>query len=260
MIGIGIFSWFSYVLPIQERLRLIKDAGFDATSLWWEGEDRHIQPDLARKTGLQIDNIHTPVATCSDLLWLDGASGEDYKDIIISCVEDCRTHEIPTAVIHLTSFEGNTAVTDTGLRRIGEIIDVAEQRNVRLAFENLSNLDHIAAVFGRFPSPYIGFCYDSGHENLNPDQDCLALFGDRLFALHINDNIGDGDIHILPFDGTVDWNAKMQKLKSCKDACYLTLEVGYCWNHEKCAIYRNLSAKEYLRLAYKKATDLLKLP
>ena len=259
MIGIGMFSWFSYVLPIRERLQLIKSAGFDATSLWWEGEDKHTQPDIAREIGLQIDNIHTPVNE-HNLLWLDGVDGEDYKNILISCVEDCRTHAIPTAVIHLTSFEGNTAVTDIGLTRIGEIIEIAQQKNVKLAFENLTALEHLTAVFERFTSPYIGFCYDSGHENYkHPSRDCLALYGNKLLALHINDNVGDGDIHMLPFDGTVDWNTKMQKLKQCKDVDYLTLEVGFCWNHEKCAVYRGLSAKEYLQLAHAKAVELLKL-
>jgi len=37
-------SWFSYDLPIGERLQLIKDAGFDATGLWWDGEDKHMLP------------------------------------------------------------------------------------------------------------------------------------------------------------------------------------------------------------------------
>lgn len=38
MKGLSIFSWFSYPLPLQERLELIKNAGFDATALWWGDE------------------------------------------------------------------------------------------------------------------------------------------------------------------------------------------------------------------------------
>lgn len=55
---LGIFSWFSYSLDIEERLRMIKQAGFDATSLWWGDENKHYQPEMARKLGLEIDNIH----------------------------------------------------------------------------------------------------------------------------------------------------------------------------------------------------------
>ena len=259
MLGIGMFSWFGYDLPIQKRLELIKDAGFDATGLWWHGEDKHKQPNMVRKIGLKIDNIHTPFSEPSQL-WLDGIDGEDYQNMLISCIEDCETHDISTAVIHLTSFKENVGVTDIGLKRIGKIIDVAEKRSVKLAFENIATLEHLTCVFMNFASPYIGFCYDSGHENWNhPNQDCLALYGDKLLAVHINDNFGDGDTHMLPFDGTVNWEDKMLKLKLCKDIDYFTLEVAFSRDHEKCLIYANLSAEEYLGLAYKKAVQLLSM-
>ena len=64
MKGLSIFSWFSYPLPLQKRLELIKNAGFDATSLWWgdEFEDKNHQPEMARRLGLEIDYVHAPVA------------------------------------------------------------------------------------------------------------------------------------------------------------------------------------------------------
>ena len=260
MSDIGIFSWFSYDLPIIERLQLIKDAGFDATSLWWQGDEKHKEPDLARRIGLKIDNIHAPFND-PNRLWLDGMDGDDYQNVLISCVEDCRVHGISTAVIHLTSFKENVAVTNTGLKRIGKIIDIAEKKQIKLAFENIATLDSLNSVFNYFPSSNIGFCWDSGHENWNhPDQDCLALYGDRLFALHINDNYGDGDTHILPYDGTIDWDVKMKKLKQCREVDYFTLEVDFNRKHEKCIkMYGKLSAKEYLGLAFSKAKKLLKM-
>jgi len=32
---ITIYDWFGYELPIKERYRLIKEAGFDGVLLWW---------------------------------------------------------------------------------------------------------------------------------------------------------------------------------------------------------------------------------
>lgn len=61
MPGLGIFSWFSYQLPIQVRLEFIKNVGFNATSLWWgdePNEDKNSQPELARRIGLEI--VSTP--------------------------------------------------------------------------------------------------------------------------------------------------------------------------------------------------------
>jgi sugar phosphate isomerase/epimerase len=259
MLGIGMFSWFSYDLPILERLTLIKEAGFTATGLWWSGDNKDEQPEMARKIGLQIDNIHTPFVE-PNRLWLDGAAGDDYQNTLISCVEDCSVHEIPVAVIHLTPFQDEAPVTDIGLKRIAKIIEVAERKDILLAFENLSVLDHLDAVFERFLSPCVGFCYDSGHENWNhADRDCLSLYGYKLIALHINDNFGDADSHMLPFDGTVDWSEKMKGLKQCKEVDYFTFEVDFNRKHEKCAIYKDWTAREYLEAAYAKATKLLNL-
>ena len=259
MYSIGMFSWFSYNLPILERLQLIKSAGFNATDLWWNGDNKHDQPEMARKVGLQIDNIHTPFNE-PNRLWLDGDDGEEYQNMLISCVNDCKTHNISTAVIHLTSFKENVAVTDIGLKRVGKIIDVAEKKQIKLAFENIKTLEHLDKVFSYFSSSNIGFCWDSGHENWNhPDVDCLTLYGKKLIALHINDNFGDGDTHVLPFDGTINWNKKMEKLEKCKNVEHFTLEVDFNKNHEKCKkLYGNLSAREYLDLAFEKANKLLK--
>jgi len=263
MRGIGMFSWFSYDLPIMDRLQLIKDSGFTATGLWWDGDDKHEQPDMARSIRLQIDNVHAQFMSPRykpNGIWLDNIEGDDFQKMIISCIEDCRTHEISTAVVHITSFYEHVPVTESGLNRIGKVIDAADRNEVRIAFENLAVLDHLDAIFERFQSPYVGFCYDSGHENyLHPDKDCLSLYGDRLFALHINDNFGDGDAHVLPFDGTIDWEDKMRKLRSCNLVDYFTLEVDWNRKHDKCVIYHALSAKEYLDLAYSKALALLDL-
>ena len=240
MLGIGMFSHFGYDLPIKEKLQLIKNAGFDATSLWWGEEDKHRHPDMARKVGLHIDNIHAPIDN-PNLLWQDGIDGEDYQNMLISCTEDCAIYDIPIAVIHLTGYPPYAPVSELGLKRVGKIVDIAERKNIKLAFENLWTFEHLDAVYERFSSPNVGFCYDSGHENLNLHQDCLMSYGDRLFVLHINDNFGDDyDSHVLPFDGTVNWNEKMQKLKQCKDVDYFTLEVNLAGfkEHEKSYIYR----------------------
>jgi sugar phosphate isomerase/epimerase len=267
MLGIGICSWFSYHLPIEDKFKLSKEAKFDATCLWWGADDRQIQPDMARKIGLQIDNIHAPFDN-ANALWQEGVDGEDYQNILISCVKDCAIHEVPAVVIHLTGLPPYPPITEMGFKRIEKIIDVAKRENIKLAFENLWALKHLDAVFERFPSPCVGLCYDSGHENLNRPHDILASYGDRLFALHINDNFNDAllpdgatnwnsDAHVPPFDGTVDWNEKMQKLKKCRNVDYFTFEVDFNRNHEKCVIYKDLSAREYLHLVYEKAVKLL---
>jgi L-ribulose-5-phosphate 3-epimerase len=136
MNGLGIFAWFSYPLPIEERFRMIKRAGFDATSLWWGDEDKQLQPVMARKLGLQIDNMHTPFSHPNDL-WVDNLDGEGYLNMLIDCVSDCKKHDIPVAVVHITGFSDPPEISKVGIDRIKRLVDFAEKKDVYLAFENM---------------------------------------------------------------------------------------------------------------------------
>jgi sugar phosphate isomerase/epimerase len=236
---------------------MIKQAGFDATSLWWGDENKFLQPEMARNLGLQIDNIHTPFNHPNDL-WLDTIDGEDYINMLISCVSDCVQHNIPVAVVHITGFSNPPEITHIGIERIKRLVDFAENKGIYLAFENLNFLQHLDYVFDIIKSDYLGFCYDSGHENcFHKDADCLSHYGKRLFAIHIDDNFGDDDTHLLPFDGTVNWNSMKEKLKNSKDIKFLTLEVDFNPKHEKSQIYKGLTAEDFLTLAYERALKLI---
>ena len=62
----------------------------------------------------------------------------------------------------------------------------------------------------RFQSPYVHFCYDTGHDlGLAWDTEYfnryLPAYKDRLAALHIHDSIKGFDMHMAPFDGAIDW-------------------------------------------------------
>lgn len=52
--------------------------------------------------------------------------------------------------------------------------------------------------------PRFGACWDTGHANIEGHQfDDIVAMGDRLWAIHFNDNRGKIDEHILPFMGTM---------------------------------------------------------
>lgn len=113
----------------------------------------------------------------------------------------------------------------TQLRRsLDELQPYALERGVRIAAENLidfpaveagavslaeasDNFGRIADLFELYPPEYLGVCYDPGHGNLGRDRMSeLDRLKDRLIALHLNDNDGEGDQHRLLFSATVDWS------------------------------------------------------
>ena len=52
----------------------------------------------------EIDNIHTPFDHANDF-WFDCLDGQEYLNMLISCVSDCEQHNIRVAVVHLQAFQ-----------------------------------------------------------------------------------------------------------------------------------------------------------
>lgn len=252
----GIFSRFGYFIPIEERLELIKQAGFDSTSLWWGNGGKDEQIKLARKIGLEIDNIHTPFNNPNDL-WVDTLNGDDYFNVLISCIKDAAHYNIPICVIHITDYINPPELTSIGLNRIQQLVVLSENKDVYLALENLNYIQHLDYIFDNIQSKHLGFCYDSGHENLfHNENKCLSKYMNRLLAVHINDNNGKDNTHLLPFDGSIKWDKVMNKLNKSKNLKYLSLEVNMNPRHDENLIYKDLTAKEFLELSYKRIKKL----
>lgn len=215
---LGIFSWFGFIMPIQERLKLIKEAGFDSTAIWWEDEegDRIIRkeefPKLVKDSGLIFENIHAPFLNCN-MLW---SEDEDLRKTIVKkhvkLIEDCAKYEIPIMVMHVSEGFLLKKPNKLGIKSIQEIIKEAENNNVKIAIENTDNNLFIDFALKNIHSPNLGFCFDSSHNEIsrNNDINLLKRYGNRLLALHISDNDGLKDRHWVPYEGNIDW-AKIKR-------------------------------------------------
>ena len=51
-----------------------------------------------------------------------------------------------------------------------------------------------------------------------PEENFLNVYGNRLFAMHLHDNDGQSDLHLIPFSshGTINWEEKISLLKNTK--------------------------------------------
>lgn len=249
---IGIYDCFGYDVPFSERYRLIKGAGFDCVMLWWSdkfGRGAGYREDVgyARNAGLIVENIHAPVHE-QDNISIDGSNGESVYQSYLQCVKDCCKHCIPTVVIHLPS--DNNPISGLGLKRIETIICQAEESGVKIAFENLGNIQNLELVLKTFKSPNAGLCYDSCHHaNYAPQYGLLEKYGDRLTALHLHDNSGKNNQHRLPFDGNIDWETVAGKIAVTGYTGATSLEPMN-WDYE------NISINEFLALAFQKAKKL----
>lgn len=258
--GKSIFTWFGYVLPMEQRFQMIKNAGFDQVMLWWGNDfqeidgDRRKHPDLARKYKLEVENIHTPYNDANDL-WDHCIKGDQQQKLLLTCIEDCANFNIPTAVIHMTSGDKLPELNQIGYKRISQLVELAEKKDINIALENLRHPEYLEQIFSMVQSNRLGFCYDSGHENCYANgQMLLDLYGEKLFAMHLHDNDGASDQHKLPFEGNINWSHIMNKINDIGYKGAISLEVD-ANNYEQDPELRE-KPEDYLTRAYQAVTKL----
>jgi len=119
-------------------------------------------------------------------------------------------------------------------------VELASRHGVGIALESDFDLPDQRIYCGRlqelidlcdaFRAPdFVGLCYDFGHANLQHDgfshSEKLCMAGSRLKALHVQDNHGQSDEHLLPYFGSIDWDDCMLGLARCGYQGDLTFEV-----------------------------------
>lgn len=92
----GMFAWFSYDLPLETRLELIKNAGFAATALYWGFEEKDAGIAMAHRLGLAVDTVHAPFAFNPSALWAQEDEGERYLAALCDCVRSCAYYGAET--------------------------------------------------------------------------------------------------------------------------------------------------------------------
>lgn len=53
------FADFTFKIPFEERIRLIKENGFDGVMLGFSDGLKYTQYDIVRNFGLKIENVHS---------------------------------------------------------------------------------------------------------------------------------------------------------------------------------------------------------
>lgn len=80
----------------------------------------------------------------------------------------------------------------------------------------------------RVGSPHFGWCFDTGHlHRCGFSEDALIGVKHPPLSLHVQDNHGDHDEHLIPGDGTIDWKAYLDTLRTIGYAGELVLEAHH---------------------------------
>jgi len=118
-----------------------------------------------------------------------------------------------------TYYETTEEFIEVNLKNSKRLAEIGEKYGVTVLSENLLwgasiRPQAISDLVKAVDSEYFGWCYDTGHANafginwsVLEDVEILPL------SLHIQDNHGKGDEHLLPGDGNIDWEDFMRVLK-----------------------------------------------
>ena len=131
-------------------------------------------------------------------------------------------------VLHVPykSLVGEASELDTAKQMIDALLPVSRRLGVRIAVENCF-CDHLLReMLSVYTFNDLGFCFDSGHAQINNNMDILETFLDRVLLVHLHDNYGTNDDHNLPGQGVIDWKRIMRLVLTCPFLRTLTLEVG----------------------------------
>ena len=237
-----------------ERIRHVFEAGFSYIDLCLDpikendelflavNRDENIEKikDYALENGIKFVQAHGPSV---NPLGNDTSSFVHAVKTTERAIEICGELGIPNIVVHpgynpsvekKEWFEKNREF-------FRALFPAMEKHNVNVLHENTTNANmrwyfsKTGAEMREFSEfvnhPMFHSCWDTGHANIEGSQyNEILTIGDDLYAVHINDNRGHQDEHVIPFFGTLNMDEIMNALK----------DVGYrgCFTLEACSTLR----------------------
>ncbi|NMA08625.1 MAG: sugar phosphate isomerase/epimerase [Clostridiales bacterium] len=224
-------------LTLPGKIIAFRDCGYEASELSDEDGrrllDEYATPTLAGKYLARLTDS-MGFAFPQGHLWLTASiCAPDYREraeLLKGWLDLYLEADIRRAVLHGGS-SGNDPDVEIGVIRerrtyvLSQLLDYLKGTELKICLENmprsdLATSDGLLTVIGEFNSPNLGVTLDTGHLNLTGERqyDFIRACGKHLGALHLADNEGMTDQHLMPFGrGNVDFTAVVRGIR----------EIGY---------------------------------
>ena len=242
-------DFHSYTHDQVACLRYIREAGFryadysfgpdysTRSGVYAKDHEAYFQKirQACIEIGIGLVQAHAPMGT--PLCDPDGSFLAD----TLRCVDACGAWGIPNLVVHSGYAHGLSKEQTLTANKafFSPILQRAERYGVNILVENfnrmcvpglywIDNATDLRAMIDLVDHPLFHAVWDAGHANLQemPQDEELRLLGSHVRALHIQDNCGDTDSHLMPFLGTMSMDALMHGLQEIGYNGYFTFEVG----------------------------------
>ena len=229
---------------VQEEIAIVRLAGARLVQIY-RNYLQGITPERIRTTlddaGLAIDSLHGYInleqfdGPAFDLSSPDTDVRQASLEIARGEAEYARRLGCRNVIVHPVG-PGDTehdAGRPDALRRSAErLVRIAERADVRFLVENMPppmfgrDAKFLRAVADTLDSTRLGLAYDSGHATLaGRPVEIIRDMGPRLWGVHLHDNNGREDDHMLPGMGVVPFEDVARALAEVKFAGVFMLEI-----------------------------------
>lgn len=217
--------------------------------------------EASKKTGVVIGQIHAPYPA-----YYDGRDdlNDYFRAVLDKCFAVCEYLGCPSIVVHPLRGDNHAHELEITLKHYRELIPLIKKyKGVKICLENLFNRHEKRIYGGRLSDvgdarsmldqlneeaggAYFGFCLDVGHTNLthNNLKNFILEMGDRITNLHIHDNNGTDDLHILPYScmsakrhHVCDWEGFVEGLREIGYRGILSFETDLIFQSYPAAVH-----------------------
>lgn len=240
-----------------ETIDSIYNSGFRDVFIQWYDKELDISQEeqlkYIRKLGLNVTFAHLGYKGLNEI-WNDSEEGEALVKKYLRNIDECSLNNIPMVVMHLVGGSEYINMTSIGLERFKTICEYAKEKGIKVAFENTKLKGYLEFILSNITYSNVGVCFDSGHYHCHfKDEFDFHKFKDRILCVHIHDNFGESDEHLIPFDGNLEYNKVIEGLKIANYSGDMILELCYRNN------YLNISPLEFYKKGYEIGNKLVSM-
>jgi len=255
-----------YRYSLVESIKRIAEIGYSAVEIW--GGRPHAYPDDI--TDAKIDEIQKCIREYD--LEISGLIPAQFRYPTNLSIEDEKIREAsisyisdsidiagrleikyvsvcPGFTIFGQSRESGYNLFKDSLYRILE--HAAKFDNIEILIEPAHKFETDIIIFcedslkllEEINKPNLGIVIDTGHINVNKESfsDAVRLLGEHIKHIHIDDNLGYNDDHLIPGEGNINFEKVILDLKKINYKAFLTVELGFGYTIDPDrAVYQSL--------------------
>jgi len=228
-------------VPIVDRAAAIVDLGFSCVEVMpWnfpysDAAGTIVVRERLAVEGLRVNSVHLPFGSDLNILSSDPGLRLHAVEAHRAVIRGSVALGAGIVVLHpgreYRSDRPLGEIVNLSTELVRDLTEAAAALGLHVALENLlpahalSDPRLLREIVDAIDHPNLGFCLDAGHANLVGGVDgTMAAFAGRIKHVHIHDNHGTADEHLLPSLGSIAWDGFVDRLLATGYSGPLTLE------------------------------------